>query len=288
MKNKLKKITTILCLLIIGVSCITGCSATGDITLPTDYDVTTNGDITLPTDYNVTTTITEKTQYRLTVINDSENGTIFPNLNNETSSVMVDEGDSYTFTIKAKEGYEVQNLLIDGELVDAQEIYTFSDINENHSIGAVYLEKPKEIKSLSLVNLIYSTQAHYNQDIDYSLEIIQNKSVADGSNVLPIEGDETILYESGHKVATSTNTSSGYIEINQEDVIDVIVDSSGSFRISVNYSNFTWSINDLTYIGNDFYNVYVLDFGLSTYSTLELNSNGAHLTNLKLYFIANY
>ena len=291
MKNKFKKITTILCLLIIGVTCITGCSATGDITLPTDYDVTTNGNITLPTDYNVTTTITEKTQYRLTVINDSENGTIFPNLNNETSSVMVDEGDSYTFTIKAKEGYEVQNLLIDGELVDAQEIYTFSNINENHSIGAIYSEKPKAIKSLTLIGLEYDSIIYSAEEQEYSFVIYHDKRISDDILNSNMENDLPLLYHSETLVAKNTKASSGYISIPQESIVEIELNNNDSFKLRFEDSGgfggaiLTLSIKDFICIENNYYTVYKVNYNKQS---IGLENGAVLISDLTLYFIANY
>ncbi|MGN0961241.1 MAG: hypothetical protein ACI4PF_03475 [Christensenellales bacterium] len=158
MKNNTKKILAGACLGLVGMGCLVGCDAK-ELKIPTDYNVNT----TIPTDYNVTTTINQEKQYRLTVINDSEHGTIYPDLNNETRSVMVDEGDSYTFTIRPKEGYKVDNLLIDGELVEAQEIYTFEDVDGDHSIGAVYsqieVDSRFNIKSLTLKGMSFTVRS---------------------------------------------------------------------------------------------------------------------------------
>lgn len=277
MKNKFKKITTILCLLIIGVTCITGCSATGDITLPTDY--------------NLTTTLTEKNQFRLTVINDSENGTIFPNLNNETSSVMVDEGDSYTFTIKAKEGYEIQNLLIDGELVEAQEIYTFSNINKNHSIGAIYSEKPRAIKSFTLIGLEYDAETAYEtENKEYSFGIYHDKRISDNVQDIKMENDLPLLYQSITKVAKKTKESSGYISISKGSFVEIELNNNDSFKLYFKDSYYggailTLSIKTFICVENNYYTVYKVNYNKQS---INLQSSQVLISDINLYFIANY
>ena len=58
-------------------------------------------------------------------------------------------------------GYEIKNLLIDGQLVDAQTIYTFNDVESDHSIGAVYSRK---IKSLNVIGIEFD--AYYEDGFD--------------------------------------------------------------------------------------------------------------------------
>ena len=87
------------------------------------------------------------TEYRLTVINDTVCGRIYPDLSSssDTQSVMVKHGDSYTFTIKPNSGYIIENLLIDGVKEEPKETYTFTNIKKSHSIGAVFAKEEKKI-----------------------------------------------------------------------------------------------------------------------------------------------
>lgn len=130
MKNTTKKILAGVGLGLVGMGCLTGCEKKQDY-------------------------------YELTVINDSQYGIISPVLDNETNSVTVDRGDDYTFTITPREGFEIKNLIIDGQLVDAQNIYTFNDIESDHSIGAVYSRK---IKSLKVIGIEFN--ANYEKGFD--------------------------------------------------------------------------------------------------------------------------
>ena len=62
-----------------------------------------------------------------------EGGSITPN-----GDVSVKEGASQTFAITADNGYEIADVLVDGNSVGAVETYTFSDVKANHTISASF------------------------------------------------------------------------------------------------------------------------------------------------------
>lgn len=64
------------------------------------------------------------------------NGSISP-----SGSVEVKEGADQTFTITADEGYEIENLKVDGSEVSAASSYTFNNVTEAHSIEATFKQK---------------------------------------------------------------------------------------------------------------------------------------------------
>ena len=64
------------------------------------------------------------------------NGSISP-----SGSVKVKEGADQTFTITADEGYEIENLKVDGSDVSAASSYTFNNVTEAHSIEATFKQK---------------------------------------------------------------------------------------------------------------------------------------------------
>ena len=64
------------------------------------------------------------------------NGSISP-----SGSVEVKEGADQTFTITADEGYEIENLKVDGSDVSAASSYTFNNVTEAHSIEATFKQK---------------------------------------------------------------------------------------------------------------------------------------------------
>lgn len=64
------------------------------------------------------------------------NGSISP-----SGSVEVKEGADQTFTITADEGYEIENLKVDGSDVSAASSYTFNNVTKAHSIEATFKQK---------------------------------------------------------------------------------------------------------------------------------------------------
>ena len=283
MKKKLLGIAFLLCLILGSVGVLSGCSAE-NITIPTDYYVTTTP--VLPEN--------EK-QYRITIINDSENGTIFPKLDNETSSVLVGEGDSYTVTVKPKDGYKLDNLLLDGEIVEAKEIYTFTNIVSNHSISAVFSKilEEKEIKSMSLIGLEFKKPGGFSFEDEFNFGIWQNKS--------PEGFDNSVVYIKDCKTELYHNSSVGFSggtnivhSIESEELVYFDGDSVELYLgDGLYFSEIKFTKQDMKFIGNTFYNVYEVELNQNwslipvdaeSYSTRE------HITveNIKLYFIVNY
>ncbi len=72
------------------------------------------------------------TQYTITA-QASEGGTITPN-----GEVSVREGASQTFEIKAASGYEIADVLVDGQSVGVVETYTFENVTAAHTISASF------------------------------------------------------------------------------------------------------------------------------------------------------
>jgi len=61
------------------------------------------------------------------------NGTITP-----SGIITINEGESQTFTIKANNNYEIDDVLIDGTSAGAISTYTFSNVTKNHTIEATF------------------------------------------------------------------------------------------------------------------------------------------------------
>lgn len=67
----------------------------------------------------------------------SANGTISP-----LGEVKVQKGNSQAFSIAPNKGYEVDTVLVDGEIVgDASNNYIFQNVSENHTISVTFKEK---------------------------------------------------------------------------------------------------------------------------------------------------
>lgn len=61
------------------------------------------------------------------------NGTISP-----ASATGINKGDDLTFTITPNSGFRIANVLVDGTSVGNVSSYTFSNINSNHTIRALF------------------------------------------------------------------------------------------------------------------------------------------------------
>ena len=68
-----------------------------------------------------------------------EHGSISPN-----GEVKVGENENIVFTITPDEGYQVENVLVDGKSVGKVTEYTFKDVTSNHSIKAVFEKTGKD------------------------------------------------------------------------------------------------------------------------------------------------
>ena len=66
-----------------------------------------------------------------------ENGTITP-----SGNVSVISGGDKTFTMKAAEGYQIADVLVDGKSVGAVSSYTFENVRAKHTIEVTFTELP--------------------------------------------------------------------------------------------------------------------------------------------------
>ena len=83
------------------------------------------------------------------------NGNISP-----SGQIAVSEGNDKTFTISANPGYEIDSLIVNGNYVGKSSSYTFSSVNANHSIRAVFKKIMVGIKQIALSDIkIYPNPA---------------------------------------------------------------------------------------------------------------------------------
>lgn len=84
----------------------------------------------------------------------SGSGSIIP-----SGNILVPEGASKTFTFSPDFGSKIENIVIDGNVLSAMDSYTFTSINQNHSIQVNFVGEnnydPSEVKAttLSLVSI---------------------------------------------------------------------------------------------------------------------------------------
>lgn len=113
-------------------------------------------------------------KYKITVIQ-SANGVIAPDFVLDSNTIELTEGSSYTFYIAANEGYKIENLIIDGNVVAASSTYTFDNIKDNHTIAATF-EIKENIESLKLraIKINYRTARTDSAVSISALQISQN------------------------------------------------------------------------------------------------------------------
>jgi predicted ester cyclase len=102
-----------------------------------------------------------------------ENGSINP-----SGAIELDHGSDQSFTITANTGYDIEDVLVDGESVGAVNVYNFENVTANHTIAV----------SFSIQTFTITATAGANGTIDPSGEV----SVAYGSDqsfsIIPDDG----------------------------------------------------------------------------------------------------
>ena len=123
------------------------------------------------------------------------NGSISP-----SGNVEVVEGADQTFTITAKEGYEIESLKVDGAAVSTATSYTFPNVRAAHTIEATFkqkitVEKPSIGKQPQNVSVKAGEQATFTvaatgTDLKYQWQIDRN----DGKGFADIAGADRASY----------------------------------------------------------------------------------------------
>lgn len=85
-------------------------------------------------DHTISATFAKKT--KTISASAGEGGAISP-----SGEVVVEEGKDQTFTITAGVGYDIADVLVDGESMGAISSYTFVDVDSDHSISATFILK---------------------------------------------------------------------------------------------------------------------------------------------------
>lgn len=117
----------------------------------------------------------------------SEGGTITP-----SGNVEVNCGDNKEFVITANEGYEIENVVVDGQSQGAITSYTFENVTEaGHSIEATFNEIIVVPECNAVTNLTASVE-------NYGIVLSWNSA----DNAISYD-----IYRNGERIATETNTS---------------------------------------------------------------------------------
>lgn len=274
MKKKILMCLCTVCFILPMAFILAGCQTTNQnnpITIPTDYKVTMEGENTI--------------QHRITIINDSDHGTIYPKLDNGTSSVLVDEGDSYTVTIKAEDGFKVDYLLVNAEKVEAVEVYTLANISNDYTISAVFseiIDRKHFITKVHMVGMIFdlspTSEKQEIQSLKYVLSL--GNTHGTGSSSSNKSGYVYCGKNSESKFTNSLNIETGtgfYISFNDSINYEITLDIDTSYNTILEYS-FIPNKMDLEYVSD---NIYMIKLD-------NVSKLGYNLENIVLYFTANF
>lgn len=132
----------------------------------------------------------------------SEGGTITP-----SGNVEVNCGDNKEFVITANEGYEIENVVVDGQSQGAITSYTFENVTEaGHSIEATFNEIIVVPECNAVTNLTASVE-------NYGIVLAWNSA----DNAISYD-----IYRNGERIATETNTSAIDLQGHEGDTYYII------------------------------------------------------------------
>ncbi len=176
------------------------------------------------TDENVTEDMSVTAHFALNVYTieatAGDNGTITPE-----GDVEVTHGDDQPFTITPAYGYEVLELVIDGNAVDPVEEYVFENVTQNHTIHAEF----------TIINHIITATSTEGGSIDPEGDVVVDHGDNQLFTITPAEGYEILdVLVDGESIGAvdqyefvnviDNHTISAEFEIEDETGITIIVD----------------------------------------------------------------
>ena len=142
--------------------------------------------------------------YTITASNGS-GGTITP-----SGTKSITSGGSCTFAIKANEGYEIKDVLVDGVSVGAKTSYTFSNIQANHTLMASFKANGKvDLSSSSLYDINNRSLSGGSIKSGYG---IFARIAAEYSNVSDVTVSASFSFGSGTQSVELDETSDGVFQ----------------------------------------------------------------------------
>jgi subtilisin len=88
-----------------------------------------------------------------------------------SGEVVVNEGDSQTFTITADTGYKIDNVVVDGSSEGAVSTYTFENVSANHTINTTFAEVT-EADMVRVKSITYSTSGGRFNDRHLDIKLL--------------------------------------------------------------------------------------------------------------------
>ncbi len=168
-----------------------------------------------------------ETQYTITA-SAGEGGSISP-----LGIVTVEHGSNYTFTVTPDAMYVIQELIVDGSNEGPIDSYEFKNIQENHTIQAIFSLLPPEQSNVTL-----------NYDTDKGSISINDYGEGNGA-VLPFDDGETIDVEieagNGYKISAVTVNGVNHADFNKN-LYSFQLEVTGNTTISVEFEPITYTV----------------------------------------------
>ena len=174
------------------------------------------------------------------VTTSAENGKI------TDSNLEIDEGGSYTVSYGCDTDHRLQSLLIDGEAVDVSQYplsYTFTDLQEDRTIQAVFEEIPVYTVSTSATNGTIDTSPSGKEHEPLSVTFTPDEHYV--VDTLTVDGTTVPV----------TSDTSGYVfdDLTSDHTIDVTFKPIPSYTITVTAQNGTVDTSPVTVYRGDSY-----------------------------------
>lgn len=124
-----------------------------------------------------------------------------------SESVKVNYGENQTFTITPDEGYEIEDVLVDGKSIGAVDTYTFEQVTQNHTISATFKKKATVDDNDVQSALSKKIKAAKSVKIKAWSSVGRNK---DGKRYIKVQWSKKGAAVTGYQVYRSYKRTSGY------------------------------------------------------------------------------
>jgi len=176
------------------------------------------------TQYHTISVVFDICKYTIEVIQ-ADNGVI----SNADASYIY--GSNATFTITANQGYEIEEVFIDGESVGKVSSYRFENIKQNHTISAMFIESS---------NTSY-TANHWLESLS------SVGSVLIGDKYYVLDKQDTSLV--GTTNALTNAVADNYLGYEAQPITQQIIKADGTTEVDILYNRKSFSVNLVKSVG---------------------------------------
>jgi len=146
-----------------------------------------------------------------------------------SGSVSVTEGDDQAFTITPNGGYQVSDVMVDGDSVGAVTSYTFSNVQANHTISASFVDAPSS-GEVTLDGAVSSGTAASGSSLSFA------HTTGTGNNRLLLVGVSWNCGSTNRTISSVTFTPDGGSAAGLSEVITQLGYSTSNPRYTAIYS----------------------------------------------------